>query len=421
VPSRTPPAGQSLADLRPDLAQEWHPTRNDPLSPSDVRIGSGVTVWWAATHDDVTHEWKAAVGKRVGGAACGVCSGRQVQAGINDLQTAAPAVAATWHPDRNGNVTPQQVTAGSNTSRWWLCDDGHPWEASPNTRVKGHGCPTCMGRIITSGVNDLTTTHPQLLAEWHPDNAIDPTAIGAGNSRQHIRWLGRCGHSWETTPYNRKQGKGCPYCTGRLLLRGFNDLATLRPDLSTEWHADNTLTPSDVQPGSDTTVLWQCARSHSWPAQVKNRDTGYGCPRCARTRTSGAEQAVLTAVRTWLPDAAGAVRLPNTSMGRRQAEADIVGTYRGASIVIEYDGEYWHRHKADLDQRKTKQILSTGAHLIRVREHTTTHHLDDVPVNHPRLAQLQHPNARPTDTTAYQHLSERIRDACDTMLEQDSG
>ncbi|WIE80974.1 zinc-ribbon domain-containing protein [Curtobacterium sp. MCSS17_016] len=267
-------------------------------------------------------------------------------------------------------------------------------------------------------MNDLATTHPQLLTEWHPENNIDPTTIGAGNSRQQIRWVGACGHSWNTAPYNRKQGKGCPYCAGRYLLPGVNDLTTVRPDLAAEWHPDNPSRPADVQPGSDTTVLWLCDRGHTWPAQVKNRNAGYGCPRCTTNGTSGAEQAVLAAVRAWLPDAAGTVRLPNTTMGRGQAEADIVGTYRGATIVIEYDGEYWHRDREDLDRRKTEQILSTGAHLIRVREHTTTHRLPDVSINHPRLTQLQHPNTRATDTATYQHLAERIRDACDTMLER---
>ncbi len=62
----------SLAQLRPDIAQDWHPTKNKNLTPKDVIAGGGARVWWTCKH---SHEWQATVGTRVNnGTGCPKCS-----------------------------------------------------------------------------------------------------------------------------------------------------------------------------------------------------------------------------------------------------------------------------------------------------------------------------------------------------------
>tara|TARA_B110000285_G_scaffold180449_1_gene203483 strand:+ start:85 stop:225 length:141 start_codon:yes stop_codon:yes gene_type:complete len=43
---RKPPSGKSLAEVNPELAEEWHPTKNGELTPFDVTKGSNKKVWW---------------------------------------------------------------------------------------------------------------------------------------------------------------------------------------------------------------------------------------------------------------------------------------------------------------------------------------------------------------------------------------
>ncbi|WP_396824476.1 zinc-ribbon domain-containing protein [Micrococcus yunnanensis] len=50
-----------MADLRPDLAAQWHPTRNAPLTPHDVRPGSHKRVWWRSPGGQ---EWESSVYNR---------------------------------------------------------------------------------------------------------------------------------------------------------------------------------------------------------------------------------------------------------------------------------------------------------------------------------------------------------------------
>ena len=66
----------NLAKLHPNLAKEWHPTKNGMLKPSDVTPGSGQKVWWKCLKNP-KHEWPATVASRVNGSGCPECSGKK--------------------------------------------------------------------------------------------------------------------------------------------------------------------------------------------------------------------------------------------------------------------------------------------------------------------------------------------------------
>lgn len=94
---------------------------------------------------------------------CGVCRGLQVQQGINDLVTTHPSLAKEWHPTKN-DITPHNVTQGSNKKVWWQCEEhGHEWEATVANRVGGRGCPYCSNKRVLEGFNDIATTHSQYI------------------------------------------------------------------------------------------------------------------------------------------------------------------------------------------------------------------------------------------------------------------
>ncbi len=52
-----------LAILNPELAKEWHPTKNGSLTPYDIAPGSGKKAWWKCPKGD-DHEWEAQVRSR---------------------------------------------------------------------------------------------------------------------------------------------------------------------------------------------------------------------------------------------------------------------------------------------------------------------------------------------------------------------
>ena len=108
----------SLGKTYPELASEWHPTMNGKLTPEDITFGSGKKVWWLGK---CGHEWEARINNRVYKSQdCPYCAGRKVLVGFNDLCTTHPELAKEWHPTKNGDLLPQEVTAASKKNIWWL-------------------------------------------------------------------------------------------------------------------------------------------------------------------------------------------------------------------------------------------------------------------------------------------------------------
>ena len=274
-----------MATTRPDLAAEWHPSKNGDLKPSDVVAGASKSFWWLCSKG---HEWKQTGNQRdSGGSGCPVCSGRQVLPGYNDMGTTRPDLAAEWHPSKNGDLHPSKVTKASNRRAWWQCSQGHEWQARINQRSAGNtGCPVCTGQMLVLGITDLATTNPNLAAQWHPtkNGVVTPQDVIAGTSRQ-FWWQCSLGHEWRASGNSRQAGggKGCPVCSGQKVLTGFNDMATTRPDLAGEWHPskNSDLTPQAVLAGTSKKIWWLCKEGHEWQVIGQSRAAGTGCPICA--------------------------------------------------------------------------------------------------------------------------------------------
>ena len=204
----------SLGVRYPELAKQWHPTKNGDLTPESFTPGSHETVWWKCAV--CGNEWKAEIKSRASGVGCPVCAGRMVKIGYNDLATTHPELVNEWHPTKNGTITPHDITKGSHKKIWWICEMGHEWDATISSRIRGRGCPYCSNRRVLKGFNDLLTINPELAKEWHPTkNTISPDEIISG-TRKKAWWKCKvCGHEWSAAIVSRHSGNGCPECAKR--------------------------------------------------------------------------------------------------------------------------------------------------------------------------------------------------------------
>jgi rubrerythrin len=277
------PTKNCLATINPELAVEWHPTKNGRLTASDVTSHSGKKVWWKCPV--CGHEWEAEVYSRSNGSGCPGCAGR-APTSKNCLATINPELAVEWHPTKNGRLTASDVTPGSRQKVWWKCPVcGHEWDARVNGRSDGKGCPGCAGRAPTSK-NCLATINPELAVEWHPTKNGRLTASDVtSHSGKKVWWkCPVCGHEWDATVADRSRGRGCPGCAG-VVPTSKNCLATINPELAAEWHPteNGRLTASDVTPYSNKKVWWKCpVCGYEWDATVAGRSRGRNCPGCAR-------------------------------------------------------------------------------------------------------------------------------------------
>lgn len=271
-----------LESQRPDIATEWDYEKNE-LLPSQVTQNTKDYFWWKC---GLGHSWRANVENRNRGrTGCPVCAGKAVLFGFNDLQTLNPGLASEWDWEKN-DLLPSEVTPKSNKEAWWVCGLGHSWQATPYNRSAGNGCPYCAGKRVLEGFNDFKTlAPPELVSEWDDEkNEISPSQVTL-KSGKRVWWKCKHGHSWEALVQSRSNGCGCPHCSGRVLLKGFNDVKTLRPLLIKEWdYEKNEIQPSQAAPGSDKRVWWKCGLGHSWEATIGSRSRGAGCPYCAGNR-----------------------------------------------------------------------------------------------------------------------------------------
>lgn len=306
--SAKPLPGRSLAELHPGLADQWHPTRNGDITPFMVTPASGKKVWWLGP---CGHEWDAPPTSRtVSSTGCPVCKNKRVVQGFNDLATTSPELAREWHPTRNGELLPTMVTSKSSKRVWWLGPCGHEWDVKIVDRTQhSTGCPYCNGNTrIQIGINDLATIDPELASEWHPDRngQLTPRDVRRSSVKK-VWWLGPCGHEWQSTIAHRSSGRNCPYCAGKRVLVGFNDLKSTDPEIAMQWHPtkNGDVTPESVGRGSERRIWWT-SHGHEWIATVSDRTSKkQGCAICSGSQVQRGVNDLSTTrpdlVRMWHP------------------------------------------------------------------------------------------------------------------------
>ena len=280
----------SLLLHAPEIAAEWHPIRNGFLRPTYISYGSKVEAWWFCS---LGHAYPAKINNRVcNKTGCPYCNGKKVLPGFNDLSTICPEIAAEWHPSLNGDLSPSEVTRSSSKQVMWLCPLGHAYPARIHSRTSHNtGCPYCSGNKVLPGFNDLSTICPEIAAEWHPslNGDLSPSEVTRSSSKQ-VMWLCPLGHAYPARINSRtSRDSGCPYCSGKKVLPGFNDLSTICPEIAAEWHPslNGDLTPSNVTRGCKDIVMWLCPLGHAYPATINNRvSNNSGCPYCNGNKTA---------------------------------------------------------------------------------------------------------------------------------------
>ena len=146
-----------------------------------------------------------------------------------------PSLAET-HPELAAQAVgwdPKTVSAGKHIKLRWRCKSNHEWDADVASRaLLGNGCPYCAGKVAIPGENDLLTVNPGLASEafgW------DPTKYKAFSNKS-VQWKCSAEHIWTAMITSRSAGNGCPYCSNKAVLTGFNDLATTHPDIAKQAH-----------------------------------------------------------------------------------------------------------------------------------------------------------------------------------------
>lgn len=350
-----------LATTNPELAREWNYNKNGDIKPNSIGANSTQKVWWKCQYN---HEWIVSPNSRTSQkSSCPYCSNKRVLPGFNDLATTHPELCAEWDYEKNGDLSPANVTYGNTQKVWWNGKCGHRWQARIYNRSKGVGCPYCAGQLALQGINDLQTLRPDIAQEWHPtkNGKLMPNAVTCGSNKK-VWWICSSGHEWQAVIGHRSfKNCGCPICGNKKVLIGFNDLATTHPELCKDWdyNKNGNLKPTDVTYGSTRKIWWKCQYGHEWQATLNSRSRGRGCPKCSGNGTSLPEQGIAYYLEQ--------ICKVEQRIKINKQEVDIyLPEYK---IGIEYDGRYYHK-SSNIDKEKNKDriLFSTGITVIRIKE-----------------------------------------------------
>lgn len=216
----------SLVETIPDIAEQWDYESNKPLIPEMFSKGSNEIVWWICTKCGKSYEASINHKNRKDSRCCPTCA--KVEQGktftnykvrqVGSLRKTNPNLAKEFHPTKNGELTVDNITAGRFKKVWWQCSKcNYEWEASPNNRSKGVGCPHCSGRVAMPGVDDIVTLKLPFMDEWdyEKNKDVDPHVMLPGSGKK-VWWKCRkCENEWLTEIRLRNQGCGCSKCRCR--------------------------------------------------------------------------------------------------------------------------------------------------------------------------------------------------------------
>ena len=332
-----------LQTVNPALAKEWNYEKNDDLKPEEFAANSNKDVWWKCSKG---HVWHASIANRSKGNGCPVCNserktsfpeyalayylkrsgldvvhsyrakGYELDIYIPSLKIAIEYDGYYWHKNRMRKDIEKNYKCKKDGIKLYRLREGLPplndssidyivQENQKNlskvleavlSEIIGYCISVDMEtdavaienlRVLTEKENSLFFSNPETSGEWHYEkNGVLKPEHFAPNSHRKVWWKCQIGHEWQASIANRNKGRGCPYCSGKKVLPGYNDLQTVNPALANEWNYEkNTgVRPIDVTPNSNKKAWWICSDGHEWEAKINNRNNGNGCPICRRLK-----------------------------------------------------------------------------------------------------------------------------------------
>ena len=277
---------------------------------------------------------------------CSVCSGSRLVKGINTLLDVYPVIAKSWDYEKNfahfGLEGPESIGRANIKKVYWkCCECGEEDFIGIHNRVKT-GCGICSSkntpsRKIRAGVNDLKTLFPAVAEKWdYSKNPKSPEEFSSKSKEKAWFLCKECNLSEERIIFNVvKFPEACSFCSGRTLVRGFNDFATKYPELAKEWVPENRLNPEDVSIfWIQDSILWKCPKGHLWSSSIISRIKGSQCSVCFKY-TSRLEVEIFNEVEKYSSNI-----IHKDRKALRGKELDIY--FPDLSIAIEVNGDYWH-------------------------------------------------------------------------------
>ncbi|MBQ8750554.1 MAG: zinc-ribbon domain-containing protein [Alphaproteobacteria bacterium] len=273
-----------LATLRPEIAKEWHPTKNGELTPQDVKQYSNKKVWWLCPNN---HEYQARIGERTRrqGTNCPIC--------YKQCRTSFPEQAFYYYIKQlysdaiNGFraefLENMELDIYIPSLNWGIEYDGEAWHRKDKLKREQKKYKKC----VENGIKLIRIR--EKIAPLCSDIADEQIQIiqkdGKDNLEETIKYI------LKRINFTRKSividlDKDEIKIREEYQSKIKDSVAELYPELIKDWHPTKNghLTPNDCKAGSVYKVWWKCPTcGYEWQASPQKRcGRGHGCLNCSK-------------------------------------------------------------------------------------------------------------------------------------------
>lgn len=131
----------------------------------------------------------------------------------NSLASRYPSIAAEWHPEKNGAITPKMVSYGTPDKYWWKClVCQREWSAAVVDRTTGgKGCSKCAKSQASKSLKKKHEVFVEKLKEKNPN--LEPIEEYQNTHTNILMRCKICSYEWPAAPANLLRGRNCPKCS----------------------------------------------------------------------------------------------------------------------------------------------------------------------------------------------------------------
>ena len=187
----------SFAQVYPNLLKYW--SNENEVDPYSIPPTYSKPIKWKCEND---HNWERKIPLQAKILTCPHCKSEE-----GKFFAAHPEMRDQWDSYRNGNVDPESIPAYSNEKFFWMCPNGHSYQAAPEKLMRRKSrCPVC---------SSFGFTRPDLIEEWNLEKNQDKTPYDYPAKSKYVAWFTCpfCKEEYTARIANRVEvGPGCPKC-----------------------------------------------------------------------------------------------------------------------------------------------------------------------------------------------------------------
>jgi len=284
----------NISITHPEIAKQWHPTKNGDLRVENFTYGSGKKVWWKCDREDC-HEWECIVQNRTKGNGCPFCANQKIckQEECNSckIKTFASSNKSQYWSDKNP-VKSYEVFISAKLKYLFNCDKcNHEFSASLNNISTGYWCPYCVNLKLCEDNcsfcinNSFASSDKAQYWIYDKNEGVIPRDIQKYTEKEYWFNCNKCNHNFKKRIDLITRCNGwCPYCCHQKICMNECDycynMSFASNKKSLYWSDKNKITPREVFKSSAVRHIFICNDGHEFKQRLDSINQGVWCPYC---------------------------------------------------------------------------------------------------------------------------------------------